>query len=249
MRIFGILMACATLIGAQEEAVDGEEVEKVPKRSVRLLAVGNAPPYRQEVRDGIRYELPPPPGSVPPRELTLVRQNEEEVQELGEFRVQLGRISGALEIREGAGTLQLRGEGGVPWASVSCPESGDFMVLLWRDPAVGSWSKPLMKIVEDPREAGTVRFLNVSRQAVALVVDGRRRALRPLQGWVTELGAGKPVSFQLGLVGADGGLEREMSVALEQSADESTLVIISDADGQRNRRPLKITRLRERVRE
>jgi len=244
MRVIGILFILMASLWGQEET----EEKEVPKRSVRLLAVGNSPPYRQEVRDGVRYELPPPPGSIPPRKLMLVRPTEDEPVELGEISLKLGRISGAIELREGASKLQLRGADGALWASLDCPETGDFLVLLWRDPKVGVWTQPRMKVVPDEREAGRVRFLNVSRQPVAMVVGGERRALRPLQTWKVVLKGAEPVSFQLGIAKPEGGLEREVSLALEQSEDESTLVIMSDADGERVRRPLKVTRLRERVR-
>lgn len=246
MKILAIFLILAVSAWGQDDAV--EEKKEVPKRSVRLLAVGNSPPYRQEVRDGVRYELPPPPGSIPPRTLMLVRMTEEDPVELGELRLQLGRLSGEIELREGEGTLQLRDDKGAPWATVPCPAEGDFLVLLWRDPAVGVWTQPKLKVVPDLREPGKVSFLNVSRSPVAIVVGERRQALKPLQQWVTDLGAGEPVSFQLGMAGEDGRLEREVSLALEQSEGESTLVIIASSDGERARRPLKITRLRERVR-
>lgn len=246
MKFLAILFIFAVSAWGQEEAVE-REVE-VPKRSVRLLAVGNSPPYRQEVRDGVRYELPPPPGSIPPRNLTLVRMTEEDPVELGELRLQLGRLSGKIELRGGEGTMQLRDDKGVPWATVPCPAEGDFLVLLWRDPSVGVWTQPKLKVVPDLREPGKVSFLNVSRSPVAIVVGERRRALKPLQQWAADLAGGKPVSFQLGVVKEDGQLEREVSLALEQSEDESTLVIMSSSDGERARSPLKVTRLRERVR-
>ncbi|MGE9271077.1 MAG: hypothetical protein ACQKBU_09775 [Verrucomicrobiales bacterium] len=218
------------------------------QRSMRVLAVGNMPPFRQEVRDGVRYELPPPPGSIPPRTLGLVRMLEQTAEERGEFRVHLGRISAEIELPEGVARLRLVGDGGTPWTTLSCPEEGDFLLLLWRDPLVGDWSKPRTKVVPDEREAGMVKFLNVSRRTVALVVGGRSQALRPLQTWKAPLSGSEPVSFQLGQVRQGGRLERAISVALEQSDDESTLVILSDSDGERVRKPLKVTRLRERVR-
>lgn len=253
MRIAGWFFLCLTLLGAQEEGGNADESEKVPKRSVRLLAVGNAPPFRQEIRDGIRYELPPPPGSLPPRKLKLVRQSkdgetEEEPTELGEMRLQLGRLTSPMKLREGAGRLELRDDKGELWAQLACPETGNFLVLLWTDPKVGNWSKPRMKIVPDGQEAGKVTFLNVSQMPVAIVMGPERRALKPLQHWKTDLGPEKPVSFQLGVAVAGGGIEREVALSLEQSENESTLVVMSDSDGVRARRPLKITRLRERVR-
>lgn len=255
MRMMGLLIACAGLLGAQDEPEAPQESEKVPKRSVRLLAVGNAPPFRQEIRDGIRYELPPPPGSLPPRKVMLVRGVEEDSEgaeegplELGELRLQLGRLSATLELREGASQLELRDDQGETWAKLNCPEKGDFLVLLWRDPKVGIWSRPRMKIVPDEKEPGKVRFLNVSRFPVAIVVGQEKVGLRPLQQWRTDLGAERPISFQLGLAAKGGGLQRQFSLALEQSDNESTLVVMSDTDAERARRPLKITRLRERVR-
>jgi hypothetical protein len=43
--------------------------QEAPTASLRLLALGELPPFRQEIRDGVRRELDPPAGSVPPRML------------------------------------------------------------------------------------------------------------------------------------------------------------------------------------
>ena len=40
-------------------------------RQVRFLALGELPPFQQEIRAGVRYELEPPPDSIPPREVML----------------------------------------------------------------------------------------------------------------------------------------------------------------------------------
>ena len=37
------------------------EPESKPARHARFFAVGESPPFRQEIRDGVRYELDPPP--------------------------------------------------------------------------------------------------------------------------------------------------------------------------------------------
>ncbi|MEM9237940.1 MAG: hypothetical protein AAGB14_14295, partial [Verrucomicrobiota bacterium] len=64
--LFLLLMLPGSLTWAEE----GEET-KPPPRQMRLLTVGERPPFRQEIRDGVRYELPPPPGSLPPVELEV----------------------------------------------------------------------------------------------------------------------------------------------------------------------------------
>jgi hypothetical protein len=66
--------------------VSGEEdVVPGPKdRKLRIPAVGVLPPFRQAVENGVRREVPPVEGSVPPRNVKLIWSKEEDRRELGQ---------------------------------------------------------------------------------------------------------------------------------------------------------------------
>ena len=51
--------------------ITGLGQEKNGPRELRLLPVGDMPPFRQEIRDGVRYELEPDPGSEPPQMISI----------------------------------------------------------------------------------------------------------------------------------------------------------------------------------
>ena len=82
-------------------ASSGPEVKN--GRHVRFMAVGEPPPFRQEVRDGIRYELEPPAGSIPPREVVLGFGGDDSAA----VPLRLGRISPSLKVPAGTGPLLL----------------------------------------------------------------------------------------------------------------------------------------------
>ena len=73
-----------------------EAAKKEEKRTLRFLPCGDMPPFRQEIRDGVRYELEAEPGSVPPYQIQVP---------LGEDKMlnttlTLGSLSERLELLE-----------------------------------------------------------------------------------------------------------------------------------------------------
>jgi hypothetical protein len=55
MKVFAVLFLGITIASAEEKP-------KPAERHVRFLAVGEIPPFRQEIRDDVRYELEPREG-------------------------------------------------------------------------------------------------------------------------------------------------------------------------------------------
>jgi hypothetical protein len=217
-------------------------------RQVRFLPVGDLPPFRQEVRDGIRYELEPPAGSIPPREVLLGFG--EEAQQAAPLS--LGRVSEALKAPAGIGPLLVRRKNDAaeaePWLRLERPESGDFLVLLWRDPATGSWEKARSLVLPDSREAapaGQVRVVNLSPVTVGVVFAGEKIALQSGKTYKRAVAVGKETDIQLGAVDAKGALTRFHSGTVFQNPGERTLVVIYRADGVQPRRPLKAVIQRE----
>ncbi|WP_193210888.1 hypothetical protein [Luteolibacter marinus] len=215
------------------------------KRTVRFLAVGDLPPFRQVVENGVRRELPPPAGSIPPSKISLSLADDGE-SELGSSSLQLGRVSAPVVFEEGAEDLVIRdaAAGGTPWVKVKPPESGDFLVVLFRDPEAKSWSRAKASVVPEGDQPGKATVLNVAPGPLAIVYGEDKIALVPGKPLVRNLAGGKPVSFQIGMPVAGGKLKRVSSMSLEQEAGERTFVVIGRADGIQPRQPLKVTVIR-----
>ncbi len=222
------------------------------KRQVRFLAVGEAPPYEQVIRNGIATELPPPPGSVPPSSVSVGARAPEgdKLRALGQARLRLGLVSRPLEVAEGPGSLVLmREEDGEsePWLRLERPEQGDLLVILWRDRDEGSWEKARARVIGIGRTPGELRVVNVSPWPVPIVLSGERAALRSGGTLRRRLQPGKVAEFQAGLADRGGEISWLYQLGLEQQQGESSLVVLYRADRDEPRRPLKIFTHRENV--
>ncbi len=100
-------------------------------------------------------------------------------------RLRLGRITAAVKAPAGAGPLTLRqaGDNGksAPWLQPTRPESGDFLVLLWRAPSKGTWAEAKSLVLPDGplnAPAGGVRVINLAPLDVRIVIGNDKRLLR-----------------------------------------------------------------------
>jgi hypothetical protein len=133
---------------------------------------------------------------------------------------------------------------------VERPESGDFLVMLWRDPAKGSWDKARALVLPDGPEAAPadqVRIVNLSPVTVGVVFGGEKIALPSGRSYRRPLVPGKQADFQLGAMDAKGKLARFHAGTVFQHPGERTLVVVYRADGVQPRRPLKALVRREPV--
>ncbi|RYD20492.1 MAG: hypothetical protein EOP88_14855 [Verrucomicrobiaceae bacterium] len=224
--------------------------QEMPERHVRFLPLGELPPFRQQIRDGIRVELEPPPGSIPPREVVLG---------FGEgpgdsTPLRLGETTTALKIPPGPGPLLLRQrdakEDSKPWLSLSRPENGDFLVLLWRDSRTKTWENARSMVLPDDRvsaPAGSVRFVNCSPATIGIALGKEKLLLGAGKMFRRDIPSGKDQVFQVYLADTSGGVKVLHAGALLQNGGERGLVLIYRADGVAARRPLKVAVRREMV--
>jgi hypothetical protein len=243
-RFLLLLTAFLTIAGA------AEETKPPPARSVRFFPVGESPPFRQEIRDGVRYELEPPPNSIPPRQvLPLAGEKPEDAVDL-----RLGRISQPVKVPTGEGPYQLLPAGGKPgdkpWHQFQRPETGDFLVFFWRKPGPAGWSEVSHLVVPDGplgNPAGTVRIVNLFPQTIrilwgpeAIVLKAGAHVSKTIQP-----GAETPIA----VVSADaaGSAKRYFSTTVTQNPGERGWIVLHRADGEAPRRPLKVLIIREPV--
>lgn len=241
MRCVPIWLACCSFFA---------EARADPARQVRFLALGESPPFQQEVRGDVRYEIEPAAGSIPPREVLLAFGGERSEP----MRLVLGEISLPVEAPSGTGplVLGLRGEArdAEPWLRLTRPESGDFLVLLWRDSKQGSWQRVRALMVPDDAlnaPAGSVRYINVSTATVGIKVGAENLALEAGKMFKRTVAVGVEQTFEVLLPDTTGALKRLHSGVVLQNPGERSLVLVYLADGVGRRRPLKVTVQREQA--
>lgn len=221
-----------------------------PARQVRFLALGELPPFQQEIRDNVRYELEPPAGSIPPREVVLGigGKNPEPMP------LRLGQITQPTKVPAGSGPLVLGrredAKDAEPWLSLTRPEAGDFLVLLWRDAKQGTWEKVQSLVIPDDAvnaAAGSVRYINVSPASVGLVIGGEKLLLEAGKWFTRTVPVGVEQPFEVLIPDSTGSPKRLHSGVVLQNPGERSLVLIYFADGVGHRRPVKVSVQREQA--
>lgn len=243
-----LLLSCLLALPLWAQDQPNQPDPKKPGRLVRFLAIGDPPPFQQEIVDGVAREKEPPAGSVPPQQVILgLGDDSKQAAEL-----QLGLTSDALKVPSGPGPLILRkpGKGAdtKPWLELQRPEEGDFMVLLWRDPVEKSWDATRALVLpEDPvsAPAGSVRFINTSNFGVGLVYGDERIKLEAGKFLRRKVNQRMDTPFETWTEDAKGRKHRFYSATIFQNANERSLVITYFADGYMPRWPLKTIVLRE----
>jgi hypothetical protein len=232
-------------------------------RRMWLLPVGEAPPFRQVVEDGIRKELPPPPGSLPPRAVRLRaaevagdegadEQGEEAGGDEGEKPVvlALGRLTAPLQVPGGQRSMRVFESGGndeqaTPWLEFTTPEEGDFVVVVWRTGE--SWAEVASKVLPGGLMAGAVVFFNASPASVGMHWQGGKPGLKPGQVLRSELDESAPVPLVVSVVEQGGRPRRLARRSLEQGRGEASLVVFFRADGWRPRAPVNMVVVRSKT--
>jgi hypothetical protein len=217
---------------------------KAPPRKLRLMAVGDPPPFQQEYRDGVRYEKEAPAGSVPPRqvEISAAAGSGQPV------KLALGEPTASIDVPGEATQVNLLA-GGQVWHAVNLPEGGDYLAVLLRDPASKKWDKAKSILVPEGTgkfDGGDVRFISLTAAPLRIQFKGSA---------AFEVPPGKTITKKLGVVSGletlaqyrdpAQGWKKLWSSALVQNRGERSTVLVYAADGVKPRQPLKLVALRE----
>ncbi|KAB2641361.1 MAG: hypothetical protein DVB25_02025 [Verrucomicrobia bacterium] len=214
-----------------------------PPRGLRLLPLGEPPPFRQEVRDGVRYELEPALGSIPPRQIrfgagaaaTLVRLN-------------LGRASEVLKIPGGSDPVVFRDATAPddpalrPWLTIIAPDTGNVLAVIWREPG-SRWNLPRSLVFADSAAAlpaGSLRIVNLLPVEAALVFGDNRLILQPGKSLVKSLSVGTDLAIQIAFKNSSGQYQSFYSGAVLLNPNERAQIFIHRADGEKPRCPAKV---------
>lgn len=233
---------------------------KPKPRTLRILAVGDSPPFRQEIRNGIRFELPPPEGSVPPIRVQASVLDAEGAEQKSKYeiddpkepglRLRLNNVTSRLTVPGAAVTVNLL-DGDSPWHQFKLPEGGDYLLVLFRDPEGKTWKKARSILVSDGGSSygpGDMRFINVGPVKTGFNIgDQKRFELDPGKTLFQSMGVSEGTPTQVNYQDPKRGWQRLWSSALVQNRGERTTVIVYLADSEKPRRPLKLITLRERA--
>jgi len=144
--------------------------EKLPPKYLRLVPLGELPPWKEEIRGDRRIQSPPEPGQMPP---SKIRVNGGDLNGFG-GNLFLRRITNYYSIAGKQQRLEILEEGeNPPWISHAMPTASHTLAILFRDLQEMTWLKPVVKIVRDDLQAfplGSMRLVNVSHLEIAVKV-------------------------------------------------------------------------------
>ena len=260
-----ILFAMASLLPLQArqpgdsasppEKTGTSEKKKKQTRVVRLLAVGEVPVFRATLRNGVLREAEPKPGSLPPLEVVAALDDEKPQK----TRVMLGSISPPLHIPQSLRTLRLFEAGteannAAPWATAPLPEGAEpLLVVLWRDPGTGKWTKARSLVLPDGPAAFPPRSLRVVNITPGLVVvrfgkEPKSVALRPGRSVLRKTTPGTPLPVAIAMSDGKGGWIRLYQGQANPASNERIRIFVHRSDGEEIRRPAKAVVITERIR-
>ena len=145
-----------------------------PPKHIRLLPLGELPAWKEELKDGVRVGIKPPPGTVPPEDTGLLSGDQ-----AVPFKMTLRAFTDVLTLAPTTPRLEIRkgkDAGAATWLAKPMPAAPLSLGVLFRDPATMNWNNPKMLLLpDDPSsfKSGEIRFVNVSDKTV-LVKLGKK---------------------------------------------------------------------------
>lgn len=229
--------ACLLLAGvafSQEEAA---------KHTLRILPLGDPPPFRQEVRGGVRYEIPAPEGTVPPREIMLsMKQPEGEEPKTWPLRLRLGTVTPELTVpMPQDGSITVKTAAGTPWVNIPLSKSSaSTLALVWRTGKSWNEAARVIAIPDDAKE-GDFRFVNLTAKPMAVTWGEQKLKLNPATTMVQRMPEGaKGLPLTIQYPTAEGGLKPCFSTRVEKIPSTRQQFVIYAADGEKPKLPVKV---------
>lgn len=164
-----LMTSFASLASAQEGAPR--------KLALRLLAVGDEPPYERKIENGIQIQIDPPAGSLPPARIALTNAKGGQMGQ--PMPLNLGQISRVLPVGPGKVPLHEVQNGALSpraFHSLKMPRTAAGLAILWRDPTAKKWPKALSLTLPDDVTsfgAGKVRIVNISAASVRVSIQAK----------------------------------------------------------------------------
>lgn len=250
-RLFGMLLALGVAWGGSALAQDEEQGK--PDRMLRLLPLGDPPPW-EEVNDGVRRtQKDPPPGSVPPQE--LVQMDAQGTEKGDPVRLRLGQLSDGLPVGASVSLYDVEevGAGAQPWLKLAMPRGKSHgLAVIWRDLKEKKWTKADMLILPEDLSSfppGAIRFVNVSPFTAHFTIAGQTVKLAPGKHATSRpRPAFKKQPLEVHIADPRGNTMKIGDEAINQDSGERTTIFVFLADGEKARAPAKVKVILENTR-
>lgn len=211
-------------------------------RTLRILPLGDNPPFRQELADGKRVEVAPDPGAVPPTHVLLPGAASDSESKV---RLRLNTVSNVIEVPAGdePGKLALRDPEGTAWAEIPYTAGPKTLTLVWRGGK--KWDEVrTLALPDQPLKDGECRFVNTTNSPIGIVWGNDRKKLSPGENAVLSI-TGDQVSLAVLYPTPSGEARPCLTTTVERAPTLSQQFFIYRADGEDIRIPVKVLPLRE----
>ncbi|MGJ8698327.1 MAG: hypothetical protein ACSHYF_18575 [Verrucomicrobiaceae bacterium] len=219
-----------------------------PKGYIRFIALGDAPPYKDELVDGVRVEQPAPEGSLPPKDLTVSGAGEN-----GALSLRLRQMTKYVEVQDRTKSVGLfKGEVGAgdPWVTSPGPAVPSTCVIV-RSPRERklSWNDVRKVTLKDDLASfpvESIRLVNMSTSTVAIKIgDGKAFAVGPGRVKVLKQGDGVKVGgdtmVAIAQKKADGSYQKVFNNALQLYSRNRINLFAYNEDGVDARGRIKLS--------
>jgi hypothetical protein len=216
--------------------------EQAPQHSLRILPLGDPPPFRQEVRGGVRYEIPAPEGTVPPREIMVTSKVPEgETPKEFPLRLRLGTATPPLMVpMPQDGKLAVKTAAGAPWVNIPLSKASSTLALVWRTGKSWNEAARVFALPDDTKE-GEFRFVNLTAKPMAVTWGELKLKLNPATTMVQRIPDGmKAVPLTIQYPAPEGGLKPCFSTQVEKAPGTRQQFVIYVADGEKPKLPVKV---------
>jgi hypothetical protein len=232
------------------------EEQKPEPHVLRVLPVGSRAPFEQELRDGVRYEVDPPEGSLPPRQLEAAAVIEpdgsggEPGGAVREIRLRLGELSPPIEFPQPAEPRITLRDGDSAWLEASLADGRSTLLVAWRTGE--TWDDVGVVTLDDSATAWPAdhaRVVNVSPAPIGVIWNGERLGIRP--GRTRLLSPpenGKAAKLQVLHPRLGGGFESLLETEIAPSSRMRRQWVVFRSDRDDARRPFQILSLAEPLR-
>ena len=222
--------------------------EQAPKHTLRILPLGDPPPFRQEIRDGVRYEIPAEEGTIPPRNLSISSKPPEGQEPVKyPLKLRLGYLSEVLSFPLPADRkIDADLEAGGSWLKIPLAKGNSTLALVYRGGK--DWYEPRVLCVPDDGKAGDFLFVNVTAKPMGVTWGGEKLKLNPGTSMVRRIPqAAKGVDMSILYPAPEGGLKPCLSTRVEAAPGTRQQFIIYAADGKDKRMPVKVLPLSDKA--
>jgi hypothetical protein len=165
--------------------------EKEVPRHLRFIALGELPPWKEKLVNGIRIGVPPPRWSVPPNSNLLVAEDQSV-----SFELNLRSFTEILTVPDAGPqwvVKPVQGEASADWFRCPGPTASLTLGVLSPDPVTKKWDNPKILLLDDDArsfEAGEIRFVNVSDKIVLVKLGAKHFGIGPERILVKPIGVG-----------------------------------------------------------